>query len=72
MLSTAIPTFTNSYASKRVNPTVHTMISLSTPMLASILAFLFLGESVSVVQIFGIAVTLFGILVTVKPLSFLA
>jgi len=70
MLSTAVPTFTNSYASKRVNPTAHTMISLSVPMLASILAFLFLGERVSVVQVFGIGVTLFGILITVKPLSF--
>jgi len=69
MLSTAIPTLMNSYASKRVNPTAHTMISLSVPMLASILAFLFLGERISIVQVFGIGVTLFGIIITIKPLS---
>ena len=61
LISTALPTFTNTFASQKLTPTIHTVIGLSTPMFASLFAFLFLGEYISIIQVSGMIITLSGV-----------
>ncbi len=67
IISTALPTFLNSYASKLVNPTSHTVICLSTPIIASLLALFFLNEQIAGNAAIGIIVTSTGVLITLNP-----
>lgn len=63
-ISTILPTFTNSYVSERLNPTLHTVMGISTPIFASFLAIFLLNESLSGLQIIGVLVVLSGIIIT--------
>lgn len=64
LLSTILPTVTNSYVSRRLNPTIHTVMGISTPIFASFFAFIILGESLNHLQIIAILIVLSGIIIT--------
>jgi len=64
LLSTILPTVTNSYVSRRLNPTIHTVMGISTPIFASFFAFIILGDSKTHLQIIAILIVLSGIIIT--------
>ncbi|PIE45350.1 MAG: hypothetical protein CSA45_03135 [Gammaproteobacteria bacterium] len=60
-LATYIPNILNSMASVAINPTLHNMIGMSTPIAASIMAWVFLGESQTLLSLAAMLWVLLGI-----------
>lgn len=61
VVSTALPNVFNNKASVCVSPTVHTIVGMTTPLLGSILAWLVLGEMLTIWTVMAIVVTLAGV-----------
>ncbi len=60
-LATYIPNVLNSMASVAINPTLHNMIGMSTPIAASIMAWVFLGEPQTLLSVAAMLWVLLGI-----------
>ncbi len=60
-LATYIPNVLNSMASVAINPTLHNMIGMSTPIAASIMAWVFLGEPQTLLGLAAMLWVLLGI-----------
>jgi len=60
-LSTALPTLINGLVSGRINPSMHSLIGMASPLLSSVMAWFFLGDTLSAWEISGMLVALLGI-----------
>jgi drug/metabolite transporter (DMT)-like permease len=65
LISTAIPSFSFSYATKRLAPVLTTTVRLSTPIMATFFAWLFLNEAPSWLFFIGATICLAGIAVVI-------
>jgi len=59
--ATVLPTFLMNAALKRITPAANAMISTASPVATMALAFLFLGESATMIEVAGAALVLAGI-----------
>ena len=64
VISTTLPNILNSLASVKLNPTIHSLICMTTPMIAALLAWLIFSESLSMGSIMGMFITLVGIFIS--------
>ncbi|MFZ4835330.1 DMT family transporter [Rouxiella sp. Mn2063] len=60
-LSTALPTLINGLVSGRLNPSIHSLIGMTSPLFSSVMAWFFLGDTLSAWEITGMIVALLGI-----------
>ncbi|WP_317932934.1 DMT family transporter [Halioxenophilus sp. WMMB6] len=67
VLATTAPNLLNTLAVTKIDPTTHNIIGMSTPISASLIAWLLLGEAQTVYSCFAIAITVAGILVALLP-----
>ncbi|MBB1488573.1 DMT family transporter [Oceanospirillum sediminis] len=66
IVSTLIPNILNNKASETISPSIHNTIGMSTPVFASMMAWIFLGEAQTVVSILYMFIVLAGILITTR------
>lgn len=67
LVATYIPNTLNTLSSMRVNPTVHNIIGMSTPISASIMSWFWLRESQSVISVGAMIITVAGIFWSMRP-----
>jgi len=64
ILSTALPTLINGQVSGRISPSLHSLIGMTIPLFAALLAWIWLGDTLSFWQISGMALSLAGIIIS--------
>lgn len=66
LMATAFPNGLNAFVSTVLKPMAHSMIGMTTPIVASLLAWILLGESIPATAILAMAVSIFGIAFSVR------
>lgn len=65
-LATFLPNFLNNVASKNINPTLHNIIGMTTPLTAAIMAWIWLDEAQTVLSLSAMLIVLFGVYISAK------
>ncbi|ABC27507.1 hypothetical protein HCH_00604 [Hahella chejuensis KCTC 2396] len=66
VIATFVPNMLNNLSSMKLNPTVHNIIGMSTPISASIMAWIFLGEEQDALALIAMLVTVSGIFLSMR------
>ena len=66
IVSTLIPNILNNKASETISPSAHNTIGMSTPVFASIMAWMFLGEAQTIVSMLYMLIVIAGIFITTR------
>lgn len=67
--ATVLPTMLNTLAASTIDPTLHNIIGMSSPILAGSWAWLLLGEQQTLYSISAAVVVFLGILISLRPMS---
>jgi drug/metabolite transporter (DMT)-like permease len=65
VLATFVPNVLNNIASKKINPTTHNIIGMTTPLTASLMAWVWLGEAQTIYSLLCMVVALLGVFISV-------
>lgn len=66
LMATAFPNGLNAFVSTALKPMAHSMIGMTTPIVASVLAWILLNESIPATAILAMAISIFGIAFSVR------
>ncbi|MCW8126308.1 DMT family transporter [Microbulbifer halophilus] len=65
IIATALPNYLNGAVSEKLPPMIHSVIGMSTPLLAGILAFSILGEPLGLWSLLGMLMAVIGICISI-------
>ncbi|SPL71910.1 DMT family transporter [Acinetobacter stercoris] len=65
IFATALPSILNNIASSKIDPVANTVIGMLTPLMAGFLAWIFIGEKLTLWSIFSLLISLSGVLLIV-------
>ena len=67
LFGTVAPNILNTYASTKINSTLHNIICMATPLLASLFAWLLLGENETWITLLAMLITMVGVMYSALP-----